>query len=60
MWKDEIVEEVRATREKLLAEHGPDLESFVRWLREQENQRSDTERASLPPRKPSPTSDSAA
>ena len=60
MWKDEIVEAVRAEREKLVAEHGPDLATFVEWLREQEKLRTGVEVVSFPPRKPVSESGSAA
>ena len=36
MWKDPIVEEVRATRAKIAAEHGNDLKAIIRALKQKE------------------------
>ena len=36
MFKDPIVEEVRATRAKIAAEHGNDLEAIIRALKQKE------------------------
>ena len=36
MFKDPIVEEVRATRAKIAAEHGNDLKAIIRALKQKE------------------------
>ena len=36
MFKDPIVEEVRATRAKIAAEHGDDLKAIIRALKQKE------------------------
>ena len=36
MFKDPIVEEVRATRAKIAAEHGNDLRAIIRALKQKE------------------------
>jgi hypothetical protein len=36
MFKDPIVEEVRATRAKIAAEHGNDLKAIIRELKQRE------------------------
>lgn len=36
MWRDKVVEEVRAARRKVLKRAGGDLESLVRYLQERE------------------------
>jgi hypothetical protein len=60
MWKDEIVEEVRAARAKLMAQYGNDLEALFRALQEREKSSGDREVVSLPSRPPVTSSHSAA
>jgi hypothetical protein len=50
MWKDEIVEQVRAERERIAAKHGQDLAALIRGLRERQARSEDREVVSLPPR----------
>ena len=50
MWKDEIVEQVRAEREKIAARHGHDLTDLFRALRDAEKRTKGHEVVSLPPR----------
>jgi len=51
MARDEIVEEVRAIRKRLLEEAGGTLEGLVAKIREEEAKRG-AQLVSLPPRRP--------
>lgn len=53
IWKDPIVEEVRAVREDLFASCGYDLSKLVAQLRESERQQGRAS-VSYPKREPSP------
>ncbi len=52
MSKDPIVEEVRAIRAKIAAEHGNDLEAIIRALKQKEGARRSTRRQSRGKRVP--------
>ena len=58
MFDDPIVEEVRRTRERLLAEAGGDLRKLVERMRELEA-REDRPAIVLPPRRVKPNADDA-
>lgn len=51
MWNDEIVEEVRKARDEYAAQFNYDLEAIFKDIKQQE-EKSDREVVSLPPRKP--------
>jgi hypothetical protein len=50
MWKDPVVEEVRAIRDEYARQFNYDIEAICRDLRDQENQ-SDREVVTLPPKR---------
>lgn len=51
MWNDEIVEEVRNVRDEYAAQFNYDLEAIFKDIKQQED-KTDREVISLPPRKP--------
>lgn len=53
VWRDPIVEEVRAARKRLLKEAGGTLEGLIAMLREAED-KEPWRFVSLPPRRPRP------
>jgi hypothetical protein len=59
MSRDEIIDEVRAAREKLLADAGGDLESLIARLRKLEAQEKRPV-VVLPPRRPAQKKDEVA
>ena len=58
MWRDPIVEEVRAARAKYAAQFGGDIEAMARDLREKQ-EADERPVVSLPPRRVSRPSDGA-
>ena len=60
MWTDEIVEQVRAEREKLAVKHGHDLKALFHALQEREKASRGREIASLPSREAIESSETAA
>jgi len=59
MWNDPIVEETRRLRDEYAAQFDYDLDALVRDLKEQEQQ-SDREVVSFPPRMPQQNASHAA